>query len=309
MIKHMRREPNISSRNLARLLDVTEKTVRLHLRRLHELNVLRVVTMINLPGVGLPFLAAVGVQVRGRAPQDVARDIARIDQVLTVNLVLGKQDLEIQVVTRSLRELADLTANALGKIDGVGRLDLGVAMRVLKHEVVWVPFPTRPGARLNRSSDAIPFSAGDGLDARIVECLAEDSRVSNRAIARRLRVTEGTIRARRRRLMTENIVRTATVMNVTHLHNPLVAYFWIGVDASTNLNDVAAALAALPQITFVALMSGRCDVLAITLIESSEELLTLLHDTLDRIPGIFRTEYTLGRSILKHDSRWCVIAD
>jgi Lrp/AsnC family transcriptional regulator for asnA, asnC and gidA len=304
----MRREPDIASLDLARSLTVTEKTARLHLRRLYDLNVLRVVTMVNLPAVGLPFLTAAGVQVRGRAPTDVAREIASIAQVLTVNVVLGNQDLEIQIVTRTLRELADLLTNVIAKIKGVGSIVVGVAIRVLKHEVLWVPFPA-PGWQPGRENSGLSATVGDELDAKIIDCIADDSRVSNRAVARILRVNEGTIRARRRRLLTQKLVRTATVMNVEQLRNPIVAYFWITVDSAANLHTVAEALAKLPQITFVALMSGRCDVLGITLVQSSDELVTLLHQTLDKIPGIYRTQHTLSRSTFKHDSRWCVLVD
>lgn len=309
IITLMRREPAIASRDLARHLAVTEKTVRLHLRRLYDLNVLRVITMANLPAVGLPFIAAAGVQVRGRAPQDVARDIASVEQVLTVNVVLGNQDLEIQIATRTLRELSDLLTNVIAKIKGVGSIVLGVAIRVLKHEVLWIPFPSALGLKLDRKTGPLAADLGDELDARIVNCLAEDSRISNRAVARLLRVNEGTIRARRRRLLSQNIVRTATVLNVEQLRNPIVAYFWISVDTAANLRTVADTLVKLPEITFVALMSGRCDVLGITLIESSDELITLLHQTLDRIPGIYRTQHTLSQSTIKHDSRWCVLVD
>jgi DNA-binding Lrp family transcriptional regulator len=232
IIALMRREPAIASRDLARLLSVTEKTVRVHLRRLYELNVLRVITMANLPAVGLPFIAAAGVQVRGRAPQEVARDIANVEQVLTVNVVLGNQDLEIQIVTRTLRELSDLLTDVIAKIKGVGSIVLGVAIRVLKHEVLWVPFPSALGRKLDRKVGPLAAAVGDELDARIINCLAEDSRISNRAVARTLRVNEGTVRARRRRLLSQNIVRTATVLNVEQLRNPIVAYFWISVDTA-----------------------------------------------------------------------------
>jgi Lrp/AsnC family transcriptional regulator for asnA, asnC and gidA len=306
IIALMRREPDIASRDIARRLELTEKTVRLHLRRLHALNVLRVVTMVSLPAVGLPFLAAAGVRVRGRAPLEVAAEVARIPQVITVNVVLGNQDLEIQIVTATLRELADLLTERIAKIKGVGSVAVGLALRVLKHEVLWVPFPRTSAGR--RAGD-LPAPVGDELDTKIIGCLANDSRISNRAVARLLRVNEGTVRTRRRRMLAKRLVRTATVLNVQQLRNPVVAYFWITVDSASNLRTVAEALAKLPQITFVALMSGRCDVLGITLVESSEELLTLLHQTLDKIPGIYRTQHTLSQSTLKHDSRWCVVPE
>ena len=46
----------------------------------------------------------------------------------------------------------------------------------------------------------------DDLDRQIVERLARDARVSNRAIAAELGVTEGTIRTRIKRLQAEGLI-------------------------------------------------------------------------------------------------------
>ena len=84
----------------------------------------------------------------------------------------------------------------------------------------------------------IPLGAGlerfEGLARELekgigvgVERLARDARSSNRAIARELAVTEGTIRTRIRRLLDEKIIRITAVSNVNRLREPVVG---VGVD-------------------------------------------------------------------------------
>ena len=51
----------------------------------------------------------------------------------------------------------------------------------------------------------------DDLDRKIVELLARDARVSNRQIAVRLGVTEGTIRGRIKRLEKDKCIRLTAV--------------------------------------------------------------------------------------------------
>jgi len=149
----------------------------------------------------------------------------------------------------------------------------------------------------------------DELDQRIIDRLAEDATLSNRKIARDFGLTEGTIRARLKRLLESKAIRVTAVTNVARLRNPILAYLWIEVDATFHVNTVAKVLSTLPEITFVAVMLGRCDVLAMTLVEDADGLTRFLHDTIDKIPGVHRVQYTLGQQFIKHDFRWCAIVD
>jgi Lrp/AsnC family transcriptional regulator for asnA, asnC and gidA len=149
----------------------------------------------------------------------------------------------------------------------------------------------------------------DELDQRIIDRLAEDATLSNRKIARDFGLTEGTIRARLKRLLEAKAIRVTAVTNVARLRNPILAYLWIEVDAAFHVNTVAKVLSTLPEITFVAVMLGRCDVLAMTLVEDADGLTRFLHDTIDKIPGVHRVQYTLGQQFIKHDFRWCAIVD
>jgi Lrp/AsnC family transcriptional regulator for asnA, asnC and gidA len=147
----------------------------------------------------------------------------------------------------------------------------------------------------------------DDLDRQIIDRLAQDARISNRAIARELAVTEGTIRARLKRLLEEKIIRITAVANVDRLTKPLVALLWIDVEHSSDLQQVAGALANQPQISYVATMLGRCDVMAVALVEDGDRLIAYIHQTIDRIKGVHQVRYTLVHQFVKHDYRWTMI--
>ena len=140
IITHMRRDGRISNRDLARAAGVNEATIRARIRRLETTEAIRVVAMVDLLSAGFNFVAPVGIQVRGRAVADVGRDLAKIPQVLTVAIVIGPQDLEIQVVARDLPELAESLTELIARTPGVGRMTPGLALQILKYESTWVPF-------------------------------------------------------------------------------------------------------------------------------------------------------------------------
>ena len=140
------------------------------------------------------------------------------------------------------------------------------------------------------------------LDRRILDRLAIDARQSNREIARELGVTEGTIRLRLKRMTEANIIEVLAINNIDEDAAPLIAYLWITLDAGFPIAEVSERLAAEPQITYVASLIGRADMLAITWVQDANQFADYLHHTIDRIPGISHVRYELAHRMIKHDS-------
>jgi len=140
IIAALRDNGRIATRDLARVVGVKEATVRAHLRRLEDNNIVRVVAMRDLAALGYDCLSAVGIQVKGRPAADVAADLAKIDQVITAAVSIGTHDLEIQVVARDLQELDALLTGVIAKVDGVDQLYPSVALKVMKYVSEWAPF-------------------------------------------------------------------------------------------------------------------------------------------------------------------------
>ncbi|MCR9186959.1 MAG: Lrp/AsnC family transcriptional regulator [Halieaceae bacterium] len=143
----------------------------------------------------------------------------------------------------------------------------------------------------------------DDIDRQIVARLSEDARISNRQIATDLGVTEGTVRARVKRMEEERQIRITAVTNIDRFRNGALAYIWIEVERSHQVQAVARALSAIGELGFVGEMLGRSDLLAITMVRSNEHLAEFVHQRISSIPGVRRTESTLGVNFVKHDYR------
>lgn len=136
----LREDGRMPYRSIARELGLTEPTVRARVRRMEESNTLRLVAVTDVEAAGFGMLLAVGVTVENRSPDDVARDLAAIPEVFSVNVVVGAQDIEILVVAEDARDLNHLLTETLGAIPGVRRLTPALAVDVLKNQPDWVPF-------------------------------------------------------------------------------------------------------------------------------------------------------------------------
>ena len=133
------RDGRMPYRGIARVLGLTEATVRARVRRLEEGNSMRVVAVSDLEAAGFGMLLAVGVEVEGRPATAVADDLAGIAEVFSVSVVIGTHDIEILIVARDLEQLDELLGR-LARVVGVRRLLPSLAVNVLKNQARWVPF-------------------------------------------------------------------------------------------------------------------------------------------------------------------------
>ncbi|MFT6288429.1 MAG: Lrp/AsnC family transcriptional regulator for asnA, asnC and gidA [Halieaceae bacterium] len=143
----------------------------------------------------------------------------------------------------------------------------------------------------------------DEIDTAIVAVLAKDARTSNGQVASVVGVTEGTVRARIKRMEREKQVRITAVTNIDRFQDAILAYIWIEVERSDQAQAVAKTLAGVQELGFVAVMLGRADILAITMVRSTEHLAEFIHHRINSVPGVRRSDSTLGVNFVKHDYR------
>ncbi|PZU00303.1 MAG: Lrp/AsnC family transcriptional regulator [Brevundimonas sp.] len=139
IIAVLRRNSRASYSEVARTIGANEATVRSRTRRLEDERVLRLIALRDLRAMGFEALAAVGVEVKGRSALDVGQDLARHEQITTVNVTVGFYDLEIQVIARDLKELETMLTTVVAKTPGVARVYPALALNVLKYNPEWAP--------------------------------------------------------------------------------------------------------------------------------------------------------------------------
>lgn len=126
------------------------------------------------------------------------------------------------------------------------------------------------------------------LDRSIIEHLQEDGRRPFTQIAADLGVSEAAVRARTGRLVDRGILQIVGVSDPVKLglHQAL-----IGVRCEPGrMIEVAEQLAALPEVDYVVVTTGRFDVLVETVSDDPDGLLTFLTERLQAIEGVRDTE-------------------
>jgi Lrp/AsnC family transcriptional regulator for asnA, asnC and gidA len=128
----------------------------------------------------------------------------------------------------------------------------------------------------------------DALDTRLITLLQADGRLPNTELARRLGVTEATVRKRISRLLRDGIVLIAAWTDPLKIGYPIYTFIQLQVEMA-QIERVSDRLARLSEIFFVVVGTGEFDICAGALFRSNEHMYDFFTRHLSQIPGIQRT--------------------
>lgn len=130
----------------------------------------------------------------------------------------------------------------------------------------------------------------DDLDRRIISEFQKDGRKSSKDLARKLGVSDGTIRFRTKKLMKQKILRiTASIDPFCFSGEGLLVYVGMALEKRTHTVTMKK-ISDLKGVVSVCNVSGRYDLLVEIFLESRQDLNRFLIDSLSSIGGINRTE-------------------
>ena len=140
LIELLREDGRRSNRELARLLGVGEKIVRSRLRRMADSNAMRVVAVTDIFAGGYDLMLSVGLEIEGRAPVEVALELAGFPEIFAVNVTDGAHQVEVLILAEDHDRLRELLSGELSRIPGIRGMSVSLMLDVLKHQSDWVPF-------------------------------------------------------------------------------------------------------------------------------------------------------------------------
>jgi len=148
----------------------------------------------------------------------------------------------------------------------------------------------------------------DSVDRQIICILQRDGRTSNVDIARRIGVSEATVRKRLERLTSDGAIRIAALPDPARLGLETVTFITLDVDLSL-LDRIAAHLGNCPAVRAIYYTTGENDLVVEAWFHSSQELLSFLTQELAAIPGIRKVATSHMLRKLKDPADWVLPPD
>jgi len=131
----------------------------------------------------------------------------------------------------------------------------------------------------------------DKLDLQIIQEMMEDAEVSYADLGKKLFVSGGTIHVRIKKLEELGVVKGKKLsVDLKELGYDVIAFVGIYLEKSSLYDSVAKELKKVPQIVRLNYTTGNYSMFAEIVCKDIQQLRYVLHDELQKIKGIERTE-------------------
>jgi Lrp/AsnC family transcriptional regulator, regulator for asnA, asnC and gidA len=112
----------------------------------------------------------------------------------------------------------------------------------------------------------------------------------NNTVAQALGISEGTVRARLKKLREAGVLEVRALINPDVLANKQLAVIAMRVAESRLLETKAEEVSRLPNVLSVSIASGRYDLIAEVLVDSNRGLVRFLTEELSSVEGVVSSE-------------------
>lgn len=258
---------------IARVLNLPERTVARRGQSLFERDLIRVSTYVDVARVLHARAVLLRIKTRPGELWHVARALARRTDASSVSLMEGSNDIAGMLLPKDERAIRRLLFDDLPGIEGIDSLNVTTVLRFYRSGHDWRPgflrddqvaaldtFPARP---------ADPSDAISDEEEAMIRCLLSDGRVSVAHLSRELGIGVATARRRMDSLARRGLMhpRTEVVPQVFGLG--LEALVWMRAPMA-RLDAIGEALAQVPSVKFIAATTGTSQLLANVLVADED---------------------------------------
>ncbi len=281
MLEVLRADPRASNRSMAQAAGITDETVAIRLRRMLDTGAMAMTAVIDWRAAGYHAHGIARARFeRGAQVGDAIKPLLDIEEVFAISETTGAVDAVVHVLARDLDDLHRVVTEHLRTLEGVAELSVDVVSEVVKQSI---GISTLPIQAWNPATLPDPVVALDDLDHSLLALLSTDAHESNRELARRLGVSDGTVRSRLARMEGAGLLRIVAMVDpITTGEVGAVGLVFFAMDGSGDA--LIDALAGDPSIPSISRCIGEFDVTVVVDAQSSDELHARVSRELRRLP-------------------------
>jgi Lrp/AsnC family transcriptional regulator, regulator for asnA, asnC and gidA len=132
ILRHLEEDGRRAFREIARSLSTSEATVRARVKRMQDLDIVRIVAFADPERLGGTQLSLVLLTVDPQRHRDVVAALTALPQVTYVSTLLGRADICAEVRSADNTELWEFLNTQISTIDGVRSAETFSVLRVHK---------------------------------------------------------------------------------------------------------------------------------------------------------------------------------
>ena len=131
----------------------------------------------------------------------------------------------------------------------------------------------------------------DNTDRKILDILTKDAKKPFTEVAKQVFVSQGTVHVRMNKMIEAGIVEKTTLkINYAKMGYDITAFIGIYLEKSSLYDKVLQKLKEIPEVTSVHYTTGNYSMFAKIQCRDTNHLKQVLHDKMQQVQGIDRTE-------------------
>ena len=143
----------------------------------------------------------------------------------------------------------------------------------------------------------------DAVDCEMIRLLQQDGRIPNTVLAKKIGISEATVRARLNRLIQDEVIQIVAVSNPMKLGFEIVGIIRIHIDIH-KMEHITRELQKLDALWFIVHTTGGTGIDAEFVVKDIQELNELIFEKINRIDGVNQTETSLILKYVKRNYHW-----
>jgi Lrp/AsnC family transcriptional regulator for asnA, asnC and gidA len=132
IISVLQSDGRMSNTDIAKMLDVSEATVRGRIKRLTEDEIIQIVAVGNPLKLGFEITGDLYITVDMKKMDNVIAELRNFRELWYIVATTGRFNINAEFVVRDLEALNDLVYNRLSHIDGIEQIETSVIMKYIK---------------------------------------------------------------------------------------------------------------------------------------------------------------------------------
>jgi len=138
----------------------------------------------------------------------------------------------------------------------------------------------------------------DQVDAKIICLLQKDGRLSNTVIAKKLDISESTVRTRIKRLVDGEYIQIVAVSNPFKLGFEITGDLFIHAEMK-KMDKVIRELKKFKELWYIIMTTGDMNINAEFIVKSLEDLNDLVYNRISKIDGVIKVDISVITKFVK----------
>lgn len=132
IIAILQKDGRISNTDIAKVLEVSEATVRGRIKRLTEDEIIQIVAVSNPLKLGFEITGDLYITVDMKKMDLVIKELQNIRELWYIVATTGRSNINAEFVVKNLEELHQLVYDRLSHIDGIEQVETSIIIKYVK---------------------------------------------------------------------------------------------------------------------------------------------------------------------------------